>query len=98
MPALERPSKVRVETCRECPTFDVALRSNRRLTTAMSTLARIVSMVGVCFAFTSAIAADAPKDSPFGQAGTPATTTTALDSIDFAGVSTVGNRTMINLY
>lgn len=64
----------------------------------MSTLARIVSMVGVCFALASAIAADAPKDSPFGQAGTPATMTTALDSIDFSGVSTVGNRTMINLY
>ena len=64
----------------------------------MSTVARIFSTVGVCFVLVAAIAADAPKDSPFGQAGTPATTTTGLESIDFSGVSTVGNRTMINLY
>jgi hypothetical protein len=42
-------------------------------------------------------AADLPKDSPFQQAGN-ATSAAAADPLEFAGVSTVGKKTMINLY
>jgi len=63
----------------------------------MSSLMRVLSPIAFLLSVAVAMA-EVPKDSPFGQAGTPATTTTGLDSIDFAGVSTVGNRTMINLY
>jgi hypothetical protein len=45
----------------------------------------------------SAYAADLPKGSPFGQAGATATPATPGD-LEFAGVSTVGKKTMINLY
>jgi len=58
---------------------------------------RVLCFLGLCMCL-SATAAETTKDSPFGQAGTTAVTTASLDDLDFAGVSTVGNRTMINLY
>lgn len=38
------------------------------------------------------------KDTPFGQAATPAVVTGGVDAFEFSGVSTVGKRTMINLF
>lgn len=43
-------------------------------------------------------AGDAPKDSPFAQAGNASTAAAANDPLEFAGVSMVGKRTSINLY
>jgi hypothetical protein len=46
----------------------------------------------------TAWAAEPPKDSPLGQAGATAPAGVKMENIQFAGVSTVGSRTMINLY
>ena len=42
------------------------------------------------------VSAETPN--PFGQAGTGPSTATQGDSLEFAGVSTIGSKTMINLY
>jgi hypothetical protein len=61
------------------------------------------SHVLLTFALTAAsgsvllIGAEVPKDSPFNQAG-GGKVATKDESLEFAGVSTVGGKTMINLY
>jgi hypothetical protein len=65
----------------------------------MLSFSRVLCTIALGLAVTIAVSAEPTKDSPFGQAGTtPPPPVAALDAIDFAGVSTVGNRTMINLY
>jgi hypothetical protein len=65
----------------------------------MSAFTRFFRLAAVAAVVTCAKAADAPKDSPFAQAGTPATATAGnSDTLEFAGVSVLGQKTMINLY
>ncbi len=64
----------------------------------MSFLPRLLCTTALGLGFAIGFAAEAPKDSPFGQAGATATSTSGPDSLEFSGVSTVGKRTMINLY
>lgn len=64
----------------------------------MSFLTRTVCLAAIAVGSSFASAADAAKDSPFAQAGSASSAATTVDSIEFSGVSTVGKKTMINLY
>ncbi len=55
-----------------------------------------VSIAIAAIAFCTA-SAELPKDSPFGQGGTNGAAAES-DPLEFAGVSTIGKKTMINLY
>lgn len=46
----------------------------------------------------AACTATADTPNPFGQAGTGASTASQTEDLEFAGVSTIGSKTMINLY
>jgi hypothetical protein len=54
----------------------------------------LIALTAACAVW--AASAEAPN--PFGQAGNPATSATTSDPLEFAGVSTIGSKTMINLY
>lgn len=61
------------------------------------TTSRLLCAAALGLALAAARATDVPKDSPFAQAGSAATASSG-ESLEFAGVSTVGKKTMINLY
>lgn len=79
--------------------FDVAFITNHRLATPMAAYSHLLLTFALTAAAASlsATAAETPKDSPFAQAG-GAKAVTKDEVIEFAGVSTVGKKTMINLY
>ena len=61
-----------------------------------SRLLCVLTVAGL--AITCVSAADAPKDNPLGQAGTTAGPTGNVNDLEFAGVTTIGNKTTITLY
>ncbi|PTX97718.1 hypothetical protein [Opitutus sp. ER46] len=63
----------------------------------MSTVPRILCSVAVCLVAASFASAQAPQESPFNQSkGTRAVA--SVEGLEFAGVTTVGKKAMINLY
>lgn len=65
----------------------------------MFSAAKIVTIFAVFAALFGAMcAADVPKDSPFLPNSSGKAATSPSESLEFAGVSTVGKKTMINLY
>jgi hypothetical protein len=64
----------------------------------MSFLSRLLCTTVIGFGVAHVSATDAPKDSPLGQAGTPAVAGHKLENLEFAGVTTVGKKTTITLY